>query len=246
MRIKWMVAAIGLCMSIALLFHCGTEKKEDTEQSSVQQVSTDPAQCGNGVVEQEETCDDGNTADGDGCSSTCTIEIVPDISPVCGNGTLEGGEECDDGNTVDHDGCSATCQRVCTRNGVYRGETDQGLTLEMTVCNGIITHVNANVKFSQPDCVTTKGCLPGGQISQELEDLALTIDPNTCEFEYREQECKGACGGDCIKIGGTVQGNTARGEALANYKLFSQCYLTTGTIEWELAFVEDEQPSSCP
>jgi cysteine-rich repeat protein len=30
--------------------------------------------CGNGVVDSGETCDDGNTANGDGCSSTCTKE----------------------------------------------------------------------------------------------------------------------------------------------------------------------------
>ncbi len=30
--------------------------------------------CGNGIVELPEQCDDHNTADGDGCSATCTIE----------------------------------------------------------------------------------------------------------------------------------------------------------------------------
>jgi cysteine-rich repeat protein len=30
--------------------------------------------CGNGVLTAAETCDDGNRADGDGCSSTCTLE----------------------------------------------------------------------------------------------------------------------------------------------------------------------------
>ncbi len=29
--------------------------------------------CGNGVFEQNEECDDGNTVDGDGCSSACKI-----------------------------------------------------------------------------------------------------------------------------------------------------------------------------
>lgn len=29
------------------------------------------AVCGNSIVETGETCDDGNTVDGDGCSSTC-------------------------------------------------------------------------------------------------------------------------------------------------------------------------------
>ena len=32
--------------------------------------------CGNGVVEAPEQCDDGNTASGDGCSATCTIESI--------------------------------------------------------------------------------------------------------------------------------------------------------------------------
>jgi cysteine-rich repeat protein len=64
-----------------------------------------------------EECDDGNNADGDGCSSVCTIEHgaaessrAPTL-PNCGNGIPEVGEECDDGNTIDGDGCSAFCLR---------------------------------------------------------------------------------------------------------------------------------------
>jgi cysteine-rich repeat protein len=56
-------------------------------------------------VDAGEECDDGNTADGDGCSASCTNEVTP----VCGDGILQSGEECDDGNTADGDGCSATC-----------------------------------------------------------------------------------------------------------------------------------------
>lgn len=33
--------------------------------------------CGNGVIEEGEGCDDGNTVSGDGCSSTCQIEAGP-------------------------------------------------------------------------------------------------------------------------------------------------------------------------
>jgi len=32
--------------------------------------------CGNNIIETGEQCDDGNAADGDGCSSTCQIEII--------------------------------------------------------------------------------------------------------------------------------------------------------------------------
>ena len=37
------------------------------------------AECGNNIVEPEEECDDGNTVDGDGCSSLCEIEVVGEI-----------------------------------------------------------------------------------------------------------------------------------------------------------------------
>lgn len=36
----------------------------------------DPQTCGNGAVEGTEQCDDGNTQNGDGCSSTCQNEVV--------------------------------------------------------------------------------------------------------------------------------------------------------------------------
>ena len=37
-------------------------------------------ECGNGVIQGDEECDDGNAIDGDGCSSTCQLE---QIEPVC-------------------------------------------------------------------------------------------------------------------------------------------------------------------
>jgi cysteine-rich repeat protein len=33
--------------------------------------------CGDGILQPGEFCDDGNTIDGDGCSSTCTVEMGP-------------------------------------------------------------------------------------------------------------------------------------------------------------------------
>jgi len=35
--------------------------------------------CGNGIAEGTEECDDGNTIDGDGCSSICTVEEAEEI-----------------------------------------------------------------------------------------------------------------------------------------------------------------------
>jgi len=59
--------------------------------------------CGNGVQEEVETCDDGNSLSGDDCSNFCQVE------PRCGDGNLDPGDECDDGNELDDDVCSASC-----------------------------------------------------------------------------------------------------------------------------------------
>jgi cysteine-rich repeat protein len=74
--------------------------------------------CGDGVVSPREDCDDGNTANNDGCSSTCGIEPgygCTSTSPstcaqTCGNGLLNPGEQCDDGNATANDGCNASCR----------------------------------------------------------------------------------------------------------------------------------------
>jgi len=75
--------------------------------------------CGDGYVDWwSESCDDGDVADGDGCSSACGWEpgwACDWSSPstchptVCGDGLQEGSEGCDDGNAVSDDGCSDVC-----------------------------------------------------------------------------------------------------------------------------------------
>ncbi len=87
------------------------------------------AQCGNGTVEEGESCDDDNTRPGDGCSEDCLLEggIACDadiqcesascidglcsfaVSAQCGNGAIEDGESCDDDNVNPGDGCSEEC-----------------------------------------------------------------------------------------------------------------------------------------
>jgi fibro-slime domain-containing protein len=103
------------------------------------------AVCGNGVLTSDETCDDGNTKSGDGCSGDCkTIEPgwqcrVPGkpCTPLCGDGIVTANETCDDGNTNSGDGCSATCKveigyscsgqpSVCTHTTCGNGKVEGG------------------------------------------------------------------------------------------------------------------------
>ena len=90
---------------------CGSPGTENPECVTVP--------CGNGVLDDGESCDDGNLTDEDGCDSECQLE------PVCGNGIEEVGEFCDDGNLVSGDGCNAWCKLesedpVCG-NGLVEG-----------------------------------------------------------------------------------------------------------------------------
>ncbi|MCK6547227.1 choice-of-anchor D domain-containing protein [Myxococcota bacterium] len=89
------------------------------------------ATCGDGTIDANEDCDDGNTADDDACSSTCAASR-------CGDGvTWTGVEQCDDGNLDDGDACTASCTTaVCGDGFVQRGveECDDGNTSSGDAC----------------------------------------------------------------------------------------------------------------
>ena len=79
--------------------------------------------CGDGVLNVDEECDDGNANDEDEYSVDCQRQAV------CGNGRTEIGETCDDGNRVSGDGCSDECQgEILCGNGRLdaREECDDG------------------------------------------------------------------------------------------------------------------------
>ncbi len=62
--------------------------------------------CGDGVMEGDEQCDDGNTADGDGCDSECFIE------GTCGDDVVEGREQCEGGDNCFPPGHADECEYI--------------------------------------------------------------------------------------------------------------------------------------
>jgi cysteine-rich repeat protein len=109
-------------------------------------VTPPPPVCGDSVMDEGEECDDGNTTNGDGCSSDCMTEIAPP-PPVCGDGAMDEGEECDDGNTANGDGCSSDCMietpttpPCCGDGSLHDGEEcDDGNTTSGDGCSSSCT-----------------------------------------------------------------------------------------------------------
>ncbi|MEZ4381181.1 MAG: DUF4215 domain-containing protein [Nannocystaceae bacterium] len=73
----------------------------------------DPA-CGNGVLENDEECDDGDANDNAAaCKADCTVN-------VCGDGFAGPDEECDDGNAEDTDACLSSCVAASCGDGLIQ------------------------------------------------------------------------------------------------------------------------------
>lgn len=79
-----------------------------------------PDGCGDGILDDDEACDDGNRKSGDGCAGNClSVEDGYSCNPpglpchrvaICGDGVVFPPELCDDENLIVGDGCDDTCK----------------------------------------------------------------------------------------------------------------------------------------
>lgn len=156
--------------------------------------------CGDGIFDPGagETCDDGNTTDGDGCDSSCQVEMY---MPICGNGMIEPGEECDDGNPLDGDGCSAGCTieivPACGDGNVDPGEAcDDGNTVDGDGCDS--------------SCQIEPFCGDGNVDPGEACDDGNTVDGDGCDSSCQIEPF---CGDGNLDAGeGCDDGNTTDGD----------------------------------
>ena len=138
--------------------------------------------CGDGTIGDTEDCDDGNTVNGDGCSSGCGYEdgwsctprsISPTVcAPICGDGIIVDSELCDDG--VSNGVCPAACSDLCTLNSCSPGG---GPSCGDGICDA---GSGENLNTCPADCIAG-GSTPG------------TCGTGTCDAG----ENPGNCGEDC-------------------------------------------------
>jgi cysteine-rich repeat protein len=145
-----------------------------------------PGLCGNGVLNTGEACDDHNTVSGDGCSSTCEVEI----SEWCID---EGITNC--GDYMD----STTCgEDECNKAGktFWESYTAGGTSCEIEIDPECKWSGDAATGFCYTSNVPTKkidNCEEGTE--EEIIQLAL----NPCGYKStKEGDCK--AGGASVKI----------------------------------------------
>ena len=176
----------------------------------------EPLACGDGVVDGNEACDDGNASNGDGCSSTCTIETGwscgdTGCTPVHGDGAIKGTEQCDDGNTSNGDGCSSsstteagyacsgqpsTCVDVCG-SGRLRGseQCDDGNKTNADGCSSTCTIESGFVCSGAPSSCRAKNCGDTYLDSPEECEQGNYANGDGCS-----SACKVEAGWSCSKV----------------------------------------------
>ncbi len=173
------------------------------------------AECGDGLVHAEESCDDQNLSSGDGCSGLCLEEFgftctgEPSVcTPNCGNGTIDAGEVCDDGGTAAGDGCSALC-------AVESGFTCTGepSSCELSCGNGDIQAGEGEV-CDDDNAAGGDGCSSSCQVEPGYE---CTGNPSVCTF---------VCGNSVFDAGETCDD----GAAAAGDGCSALCQIETGWL----------------
>jgi cysteine-rich repeat protein len=190
--------------------------------------------CGNGVVDVDEVCDDGNMSSGDGCSSFCRIEhcgnnVIDlgeqcDGSPVggfacknchlvkCGDAIVDTthGEECDDGNNSANDDCisnnanPAACRIATCGDRIVNANREQ---CDHGPTNGLLTDTCSAI------CNTVacgNGFLEQGEDCDDSNHVNTDGCTNACDYAR--------CGDRIIETGVELcdDGNTVSGDGCSS------------------------------
>jgi cysteine-rich repeat protein len=117
--------------------------------------------CGNGQVELEEECDDGNNINDDACRNTCFVAS-------CGDGVLQrvNNELCDDGNDIETDACRTTCVLAsCGDGAIHEGvePCDDGNTDDADACRNVCAPATCGDRVVQ----TPEECDDGNSVNTD-------------------------------------------------------------------------------
>ncbi len=184
-----------------------TDLEPDYNDLVLEITSVEPSICGDGIISNGETCDDGNTSGGDCCSATCQIEPAGGVCRASA-GACDGAETCD--------GLSASCPVDQIEPVGTLCRASNGLCDTAEVCDGLSVSCG-------PDAFVAGGtaCRPGaglcdvGEVCDGLSascplDVVLAAG-SVCRASGGScdpaEVCNGTlatCGADTLEAAGTV------------------------------------------
>ncbi|MEC7751268.1 MAG: DUF4215 domain-containing protein [Myxococcota bacterium] len=148
---------------------------------------------GDGQLDPGEACDDGNTADDDGCTTNCFVA-------TCGDGIqrmdlqpgASGYEACDDGNLANNDNCRNNCQVARCGDGIRRLDRPEG-DAEYEACDdgNRDNEDDCNNTCRLPTCgdgILRTGLEPETEGFEECDD-GNPIDSDGCLTDCRLARC---------------------------------------------------------
>ncbi|MEE2758167.1 MAG: DUF4215 domain-containing protein [Myxococcota bacterium] len=189
---------------IAICCGCGSETASTSEPDAMTPDVAISAECGNGQVEGDEECDDGNSVETDACLNNC-------LRARCGDGIVHADNElCDDGNQNDGDECRNNCSPASCGDGVVQvgvEECDDGNQSDTDSC--------------LPTCVAAR-CGDGiVHIGTEDCDDANDVNEDECKNDCRAARC-----GDGVVQDGVEacdDGNNLMTDGCLNNCVLAQC-----------------------
>jgi len=182
-------AACGICSDGLLecdganATKCVGASTLDTDKDGRPDVCDAP-ECGNGVVEDGESCDAG-ALNSDTASNACRTDCQ---WHRCGDGIVQRvnsdgqPEACDDGNNDAFDGCSPECQKeICTENNVSACDDGRACTRDFCDLTGsspmCAVEDIADCCETDADCVSAAGCMIASCVNNSC---VQTQDPTCC------------------------------------------------------------------
>jgi len=170
--------------------------------------------CGNGIIEEDEECDDGNTENGDGCSAICEIEEEP---PKCCSD-----DDCSDDYYSDN---------YCKNGDVYRDFHD--FFCDLGICNeNIISELFENC--GENSCNDWDYYCKNDDVYRDRTCYNRGCDSGSCfENEILEEELYEECDEDCEDGKCIDEGDRKRRNKCCYTEKCEDYYYTYHTCEYD-------------